>query len=133
MTGRRRIGIGLSLLFAGCAARQVPTNDLPEREVLGHYTADAGGSWFRPCGAAEADPAWWVTFTGVSVEQAERERAAGRFSPGKRTFVRLRTAVATDGRVGPQGPGVPALLVRDILEVAEASAGDCDAKTDGNP
>lgn len=127
MTGTRVVVLGLSLLVAGCAARQVPTDELPEREVRGHFTAEAGGSWFRPCGAGEADPAWWVTFTGASVEQAERERAVGRLVPATRTFVRFRTAVETEGRVGPQGPGVPALLVREILEAVPASEGDCDA------
>ncbi len=128
MTGIRVVAVGLSLVLAGCAARPVPTNDLPEREVRGHFTAEAGGSWFRPCGAAEADPDWWVTFTGASVQQAERERAMGLLLPGTSTLVRFRTAVATDGRVGPQGPGVPALLVREILEAAPASEGDCDAR-----
>lgn len=127
MTGIRVVAVGLFFVLAGCAARQVPTNDLPEREVRGHFTAEARGSWFRPCGAAEADPAWWVTFTGSSVEQAERERALGRLVPGTRTLVRFRTAVATDGRVGPHGPGVPALLVREILEAVPASEGDCGA------
>ncbi len=100
------------------------TNDLPAEEVRGHYAARDGESWFTPCGAPAAD-AMWVTFTGESVPQADQARETGTFKPGERAFVRFSAAVVTDGRVGPRGPGKPALLVRRILEARPASDSDC--------
>ncbi len=93
--------------------------------MTGHYTAGPEGSWFVPCGAAAEAPPQWVTLTGVSVTQVERARAEGRADAGQRLFVRWRAAVTTGGEVGPRGPGQPALLVREVLELSPAADDDC--------
>jgi hypothetical protein len=113
------------LAAAGCG-KQPGLAELPVREFTGHYVAGEAASWFRPCGGAAADPAWWVTFTDRSVEQAERAWASGQLQTGMPSFVRWAASVTMGGEVGPQGPGVPALLVRDILDVRPAAQGDCD-------
>ena len=66
----------------------------------------------------------WVTFTGQSVSQVQRARAAGQFILGQRYFVRWRAVVTTSGEVGPRGPGWPALLVRELLEFRPAPTSD---------
>lgn len=129
MRARRDVLIG-SLLVAGltlggCATQKNSLSDLPVKELAGHYTSGQGESWFRPCGAAPTDRPWWVTFTEGSVAQADQARTAGQLVAGKSYFVRWRAAVTTGGEVGPQGPGVPALLVRDLLELRAPSDDDC--------
>lgn len=114
-----------AVVAGGCATSGGPADDPPPRELAGRFDSGPGESWFRACGAAPADPAWWVTFTGESVAQVARARAEGRLAPGRSDFVRWRASVVTDGRVGPNGPGVPALLVRELLEARPAAAGDC--------
>ena len=129
MHTRRSVLIGVwlaaGLTLGGCATQKGSLADLPATEFAGHYTSGSGESWFRPCGAAPTDRAWWVTFTGDSVAQADKARAAGQLAPGKSSFVRFRAAVTTGGEVGPQGPGVAALLVRDVLELRAPSENDC--------
>lgn len=101
-------------------------SDLPAEPMVGHYEGGRPGeSWFRPCGAPATDKAWWVTFGGRSVAQVNEKKAAGLMQPGQRYFVRWRAATTTAGEIGPQGPGVPALYVRDLTEVRVASEGDC--------
>jgi hypothetical protein len=127
MNGRTSASLAaLALVLGGCAAREPSLAELPARELVGHFTTDEGESWFRACGTAPDEPSWWVTFTGSSVDQIDRERASGQIAPGGRYFVRWRAAVTKGGEVGPQGPGVPALLVRDLLELRPAGDGDCD-------
>jgi len=64
---------------------------------------------------------------GESVDELGRARTRGLFASGENTFVRWRAAVTLGGEVGPQGEGVPAVLVREILEASAPSGGDCDA------
>ncbi len=127
------IGAVAGLALAGCAARAPSLADLPARELAGHYTSGPDGSWFRPCEPTPADASWWVTLTGRAVQQADSLRSAGQLVPGRRVLVRWRAAVTTGGEVGPQGPGVLALLVRDVLELRTATDGDCTTYPRGNP
>jgi hypothetical protein len=115
--------LALSAALAACAAGRSGTSisDLPSREFVGHLATIERAYWFHPCGEA-AGTRWWVTFTEASVDALERARAAGLVRPGSRAFVRWRAAM-TDERV--VGPGGPALLVRDILELRAEAAGDC--------
>lgn len=115
-----------ALAATGCGARRAPLSELPVREFAGHYVGGPGASWFRPCGAPRADRSWWVTLTERAVGQADQARSEGKLLPGKSYFVRWRAALMTDGSTGPQGPGVPALLVRDLIELREAAEHDCD-------
>jgi hypothetical protein len=115
----------VGLFLGGCATNKMPLSDLPAQELAGHYVSGTGESWFTPCGAAPADGSWWVTLTGQAVERIEQARAAGQLVPGQRYFVRWRAAVTTDGQIGPRGPGLPALLVREVLELRAASDNDC--------
>jgi hypothetical protein len=112
-------------VMVGCATQKASLADLPVQEYAGHFTSGPGKSWFRPCGAAPGDRPWWVTFTERSVAQADEARAAGRLAPGNSYYVRWRAALTTGGEVGPQGPGVPALLVRELLDLRPAGADDC--------
>lgn len=114
-----------TLAASACAARRPDLAQLPARELAGHYAGGTAGSWFRRCGAAPADSAWWVTFTERAVAQRDSLQRAGALPPGERRFVRWRAAVTEGGEVGPRGPGVPALLVREILVVRPPAAGDC--------
>jgi hypothetical protein len=113
------------MVLAGCATHRASLNELPAEEFAGFYVSGPGESWFHACGAAEGESRAWVTFTEGSVAQMEEARATGRLVPGQRHFVRWRAAVATDGRVGPGGPGARSLLVRDILEIAPAGGDPC--------
>jgi hypothetical protein len=115
------VAVGL----CACAGRDPSLDDQPSREFAGHYSAAEGGSWFRPCDISPTEAAGWVTFTGRSVEQMQAERAAGHFTDGPSYFVRWRASVTYDGEVGPRGPGKPALLVRELLELRPASDDDC--------
>lgn len=118
-----------AVLLVGACAPQAPSlGELPASEMAGHYTGGTiGESWFRPCGASPADSASWVTFTGDAVAQVERARSSGRLVPGTRYFVRWTAAVTTSGQVGPRGPGVPAYLVRNVLELRPPTDTDCAA------
>ena len=120
--------LAATALIAGCAGNHPDLSSLPARELSGHFTASEGASWFLSCGAAPSDSSWWVTFTGRSVAQMDSIRSAGVLRPGDRSFVRWRAAVTERGEVGPRGPGVPALLVREILELRAAAPGDCSAR-----
>jgi len=117
----RRIHIlAVCVLLAGACASHRP--DVPQLTVetfSGHVTTNPEGTWFTPCGSADAP--WWVTYVDASVRQAQEAKTAGLLA-GKRTFVRWR-ASRTDGRLA--GPGGPALLVRDIFEVRGATSNDC--------
>lgn len=113
------------LAVAGCAANGTSFADLPTQQVAGHFVSGPGESWFTPCSASPGDASWWVTVTGRAAEQVGQARAAGELVAGQRYFVRWDAAVATDGRIGPRGPGAPALLVREVLELRAASADDC--------
>jgi hypothetical protein len=113
--------------LAGCAAHRASLDDLPVQEYAGHFTAAPGASWFQRCGAPAADSAWWVTVTDRAVAQVDSARAASGVAPGQRSFVRWRAARTEGGEVGPRGPGSPALLVRELLELRPAAPGDCPA------
>lgn len=119
----------LTLLSAGgCAVRRTGLSDLPAEPMVGHFTGGVKGeSWFRLCGALAGDKSWWVTFGGRSVAQFDERRAAGLFAPGQRYFVRWSGAITTGGEIGPQGPGVPAVYVRELTEVRAATETDCAA------
>lgn len=121
------VGLAAGLILGGCATHKQSFSDLPVRELAGHYVGGPGESWFRVCGAAESDRPWWVTFTERSVAQVDQAREAGQLFPGQSCFVRFRAAVTTAGEVGPQGPGTPALLVREVLELRPAADDDCEA------
>lgn len=113
------------LAFAGCASQSAldRLNTTPAQEYRGHYTRGPDGSWFRPCNVAPADSAWWVTVTGIAVSQLDSARTLGLFVEERPTFVHWRAVLTRGGEVGP--PGATALLVRDILVVRPAAAGDC--------
>ena len=121
----RALAVVLPLVAAGCATTSPAFNELPERELTGHVTTGSTGSWFHPCGSPAADSGQWVVFTERSIAQRDSLRAAGLLRDGQPTFVRWRAAVTTSGEVGPRGPGVPALLVRELLAARPAAAGDC--------
>jgi hypothetical protein len=87
----------------------------------GHVTTSESGTWFTPCGSAPESAKWWVTYTGTSLEQAARAKASGLLGTD-RTFVRWSAARTDERRIGPGGP---ALLVRDIVEVRAPRADDC--------
>jgi len=128
----RRIALGLwcggclavALGFSGCATQSKSLSDLPTQEFTGYYTSAPDQSWFHASESADGTARMWVTFTGQAVAQVEHARTAGQFLPGHRYFVRWRAAVTTSGEVGPQGPGSPALLVRELLELRPAPASD---------
>lgn len=108
------------LLSGGCSARGADLSELPVQEFAGHLTVAADAYWFRPCTAAEER--WWVTLTERSVTQVQAALDEGRIDRSSAAFVRWRAAL-TDERV--VGPGGPALLVRDVLEIRTAGAADC--------
>lgn len=131
----RQVGLFPALLammaLTGCASGRFAADDLPTQEWSGHFVSGPGESWFSPCPAsvahgvtADAAP-WWVTVTGMAVGQVEQARRAGAFLPGERYFVRWRAAMTRNGEVGPRGPGVPALLVRELVTWQPASSQDC--------
>lgn len=111
--------------FTGCAAQQQFFSPPPAKEISGHYTQGENSGWFEPCEPGVENSMWWVTFTGSSAAQFDQARAANQLVSGERYFVRFKAAVTKDGEVGPQGPGVPALLVSEILEIRPATDGDC--------
>ena len=97
---------------AGCAAHRggASLDALNARTPLdfrGHYEIGAG-SWFRPCGAAAADSAWWVTVTGAAVAQLDSARTAGQLRVGEASYVEWSAVLTRGGEVGPRGPGAPA-------------------------
>ena len=115
------------LSLGGCAARQSSLDVLqatPPQDYRGHYTqSQAAGSWFRPCGAAAADSAWWVTVTGDAVAQVAEARRAGQLVEGRPSFVHWRAVLTRGGEVGPRGG--TALLVREVVAVRAAAPDDC--------
>lgn len=116
------------LSIAGCALRQTSLDVLNAQapvEYRGHYTRGDAGSWFRPCGSAASDSAWWATVTDTAVGQIERARQTGRFVEGSPSFVHWRAVLTRGGEVGPRG--ATALLVREILVVRAPSPDDCVA------
>lgn len=106
---------------AACAASVPDTSSLPVAEYAGHLVTEERASWFEPCGAP-AGERWWVTFTDRSVPQIAAARAGGVATAEARAFVRWRAARTDERHVGPGGP---ALLVREVLEVRAAADGDC--------
>ena len=119
------LGAAAGLAVGGCATHRVPDSELPAQELTGHYVSGPGESWFSPCSAAPGDASWWVTVTGGAVEQFDRARSAGQIASKQRYFVRWRSAVTTAGEIGPRGPGAPALLVRELIELRPAADDDC--------
>ena len=126
----KRLGLGLwcsvclilALSSGGCVTQNKSLSDLPAHEFTGYYASAPGQSWFHASEDAHGTALMWVTFTGQSVDQVQRARAAGQFLQGRRYFVRWRAVVTTSGEVGPRGPGWPALLVRELLEFHPAPA-----------
>lgn len=114
--------------LTGCALRQTTSIDAlqqqPAREFRGHYTV-GNGSWFVPCGAPAADGAWWVTVTGLAASQTDRARRDGQLPANTPTFVRWRGVETSSGEVGPRGPGKPALLIREVVELRPRRDDDC--------
>jgi hypothetical protein len=131
MTVPLALALTLSIVAAGgCASAPSSLERLatqPAEEFRGHYTFGSGGSWFVRCGAAPADSAWWVTITGAAVAQVDEARRGGRLVDGRAAYARWRAVVTLGGEVGPRGPGVPALLVREVLELRAPRADDCVA------
>lgn len=119
---------GASLALQGCTGhRPTPIDALQAqtpREYRGHYDI-ASGSWFTPCGPAPADGPWWVTVTGRSATQADDARRDGRLTAAAPVFVRWLGVETLGGEVGPRGPGKPALLVREIIELRARTPDDC--------
>jgi hypothetical protein len=121
----RLVGLIFAFCLAGCTSSRISLDDLPVSEHRGHIVWGLdGATWFTPCGGNQADP-WWITFSGQSVVQRERAVASGELQRGSRYFVRLSAAVTKGGEVGPKGPGHPALLVRNLLELRPARPDDC--------
>lgn len=121
---------------AGCAAHRggASLDALNARTPLdfrGHYEIGAG-SWFRPCGAAAADSAWWVTVTGAAVAQLDSARTAGQLRVGEASYVEWSAVLTRGGEVGPRGPGAPALLVREVRSIRLAGADDCSGSDGGS-
>ena len=118
--------LGALLALTACAGSR-SLADLPDREVAGHYTAGPEGQWFHPCAAAEADEAWWVTFTGEAVAQQDAGPFAELLQGDAPVFVRWRAAMGDTAAGAPEGPGPGTryALVRAILEARPASDGDC--------
>jgi hypothetical protein len=120
--GRAAIRLFVAVLaLSGCAARYPSPAELPSEQFSGHLTRSGDGYWFQRCNAP-ADSLWWVTFVGESVNQLERRRERGAWTPGQRAFVRWDAALTDERHVGPGGP---ALLVRNIIDIRAASAADC--------
>jgi hypothetical protein len=122
------VHVAAGVALAGCAARSSTLDALnatTPQEYRGHYTTAPGSSWFQRCGAPTSEPAWWVTVTGVAVAQVDSARRAGLLVDGQRTFVHWRAVLTRGGEVGPSGS--TALLVREVLAVRPAAAGDCAA------
>lgn len=88
----------VGLLGLGGCAHRAPSVDgpgaAPLQEYRGHHTAGPGSSWFRPCGASAADPAWWVTVTERAVAQLDSAQRAGRLTDGRPTYVHWRAVPA---------------------------------------
>lgn len=97
-------------------------------EFRGHYTVGPEGSWFRPCGAAAGDSAWWATITGDAVGQVADARRDGHLVEGRPAYAHWRAVLTRGGEVGPRGPGAPALLVREVLAMRAARPDDCAAR-----
>src|SRR5690606_1366427 len=109
----RAVALVVVLCSAGCAT--VPdTSGLPVRAVAGHLDVADGSSWFVPCSPVSGSERLWVTFTEGAVEQVRAARSEGRLLPGERYFVHWRASVTDERHVGPGGP---ALLVRELLEL----------------
>lgn len=129
-----RVAVRIATMFvviaSACVTGGQPSlDDLPVAEYAGHYTnGRPGESWFRPCGQESHASAWWVTWTGQAVSQADSARRAGLLASSASTFVRLRAAADTSGATGPGGRGSMALLVRELLEARAATPGDCSAR-----
>lgn len=127
--GVRLATLLVALVSACVSGGQASLDDLPAAEYAGHYTnGRPGESWFRPCGQESHAAAWWVTWTGRAVSQADSARRAGLLASSASTFVRLRAASDTSGATGPGGRGSTALLVRELLEARAATPGDCSAR-----
>ena len=107
-----------------CARATRDSASIPAVEMSGYLTVRDGGNWFQPCNSAAQAAPIWVTVTGQSVAQLKAAIDAGRIQTGERRFVRMRAA-PTDGSV--VGPGGPALLAREIMELRAPAAGDCPA------
>jgi hypothetical protein len=114
------LAIPATVLAGACAAHQSEVQTTPAEVFAGHVTVTADGAWFTRCGDTTGSK-WWVTFTEAAVAQADRAKASGLLASPP-TFVRW-TAVRTDGK--QVGPGGPALLVREILDVRAPAATDC--------
>lgn len=118
----RWVMVGALLLAStGCAARQPDAGQLPSEEFAGYLVDSGDGNWFQRC-SDEAGSRWWVTLVDEAVRQVELARDSGRFAAGERHFVRV-VAARTDQR--HVGPGGPALLVRNILELRPPRPDDC--------
>lgn len=117
-----------SIILPGCAISRIgssrATNELPAQEFRGHYSV-ADGSWFTPCNGA-VDERWWVTMTGLAVPDVDNAKREGRLTANAPVFVHWLAAQTTDGKVGPRGPGKPALLVREVRALRPARADDCE-------
>ena len=61
----------------------------------------------------------------MAAAQVEDARREGRLSASAPVFVHWIAAWTTDGKVGPRGPGKPALLVREFRVLRPARADDC--------
>jgi hypothetical protein len=100
-------------------------NAQPPQDYRGHYTIRPTGHWFRPCGAAAADSAWWVTVTDAAIPQVQRARQSGALADGRPSFAHLRAVLTRGGEVGPRGG--TALLVREVVALRAPTPTDCTA------
>ena len=107
------------LTMAGCAARQPTSSDLPSEPFAGHLTW-SDGYWFERCGST--GERWWVTFVDRASGQMQQGAEVDALKGGGRRFVRVSAARTDERHVGPGGP---ALLVRDIVEIRNPSDTDC--------
>jgi hypothetical protein len=107
-------------LLTGCAARAPDPAELPAQEFAGHLTIAEGEYWFEPC--SRRGERWWVTLTDRSIDQVRSALADGRIADGGRAFVRWMAALTDERLIGPGGP---ALLTREVLELRRPGDADC--------
>ncbi len=122
-TLRLLVALPGTLVLSACIVRNTSSAPAPVEELRGHYSV-ASGSWFTACGAPPAD-SMWVTVTGNAVAQVEAARRQGLLSASSPVFVRWTAVVTRDGRIGPRGPGAPALLVQEVRTLRPATDQDC--------
>ena len=94
----------------------------------GRCTVGSGASWFRRCGSAPADSAWWVTAIRMAVAQLDSARVSGRLLHSRPSYVEWRAVPTQGGELGPRGKGATALPVCSVQAVRPSSTSDGGAR-----